>query len=75
MTEREGRPLHLVELNLMIARAEGMCERYRLAAEVGGLSRSRATKRRSGLQAMRTLLARLQAQRSAAERRSRADAG
>ncbi|MFL5332028.1 MAG: hypothetical protein ACJ8H8_02375 [Geminicoccaceae bacterium] len=75
MTERETRPLHLVELDVMIARAEAMCERYQQAAEVGGLSRSRATKRRSGLQTMRTLLARLQAQRAAAERRTRADAG
>ena len=44
-------------------------------AEVGGLTRSRATKRRAALQAMRTLLARLRSQRTAAERRARADAG
>lgn len=74
MNERTKRPSHLVELDAMIARAEAMCERYRLAAEMGGLTRSRATKRRAALQAMRTLLARLRSQRTAAERRARADA-
>lgn len=58
----------------MIVRAEAMCERYRRAVEEGGLSRSRATKRRTALQSMQTLLARLRSQRTAAEHRLRADA-
>ena len=74
MNEHQTRPSHLAELDAMIVRAEAMCERYRRAAEEGGLSRSRATKRRTALQSMQTLLARLRSQRTAAERRLRADA-
>ena len=74
MNQHKTRPSHLVEIDAMIARAEAMCERYRQAANEGGLTRSRASKRRAALQSMRTLLARLQGQRTAAERRLRADA-
>ena len=74
MNEHQTRPSHLAELDEMIVRAEAMCERYRRAVEEGGLSRSRATKRRTALQSMQTLLARLRSQRTAVERRLRADA-
>ena len=74
MNEHQTRPSHLAELDAMIVRAEAMCERYRRAVEEGGLSRSRATKRRTALQSMQTLLARLRSQRTAVERRLRADA-
>ena len=56
----------LAELDVMIARAEAACERYRQAAEVRGLTPPLARKRRALSQQMEEVLARLQMQRDRA---------
>ena len=75
MVERVSDSPYLRELNAMISRAETACERYRHAADEGGLSPTVARHRRGTCQTMEKILTRLRTQKAAAERPSNPGAG
>ena len=67
MEDGARKPLGLVMLDTMIARAEAACEKYRLAAaSKRPVSPITLRKREAALQRMEQTLTRLQAQRAAA---------
>ena len=60
--------LYLTEINAMITRTEAACDRYRQAADKQGFRPSAARTRRSNFWSMEEMLARLRAERAAAEK-------
>jgi hypothetical protein len=67
MVERVLGSAYLTVIDAMITRAEAACERYRQAALEEGLSPATVARRRSSSQTMKDMLARLRAERVAAE--------
>ena len=67
MVERVLGSAYLTVIDAMISRAEADCERYRQAALEEGLSPAIVARRHRSSQTMKDMLARLRAERVAAE--------